>query len=89
MKYRKNQTVIMSSEALENYGEQYRGVKLVVTHCADKYMSSSQFFAQGKPEGYHPGYDEGVSPMGLYDLKVKATGEDLNFSLYDWELETA
>lgn len=85
---RKYSVVIMTNEALENYGENYRGVKLIITHCANKYMPSKQFFAQGRPEGYHPGYDEGVSPMGLYDLKIKETDEDLPFSLYDWELRT-
>ena len=80
------QHVTMSTEALENYGQEWSGVTLVITHAANKYMPAKDFFAQGKPSEYHPGYDEGVSPMGLYDLKRKDTGEDLPFSLYDWEV---
>jgi hypothetical protein len=77
---------IMTDEALENYGEQYRGVRLIPTHIATMYMPAKQFFAQGKPKGYHPGYDEGMKGSPLYDLKRKDTGEELNFSLYGWEL---
>jgi hypothetical protein len=36
----------------------------------------------------HPGYDEGVGGC-LYDLKVKETGEDVPFSLYDYEIKKA
>jgi hypothetical protein len=60
---------------------------LIVTHVANKYMPAKDFFASGKPEGYHPGYDEGVSPEKLYDLKRADNNEDLPMSLYDWELE--
>jgi hypothetical protein len=88
MKFRKGNIVVMTEEALDNYGEKFRDVELLVTACSNKYMPSKEFFASGKPEGYHPGYDEGVSPMGLYDLKIKETGEELPFSLYDWELKT-
>lgn len=84
---KKNTRVLMTDEAIENYGEEWREVVLVITHAANKYMPASQFFAQGKPEGYHPGYDEGVSPMGLYDLKRADNGQELGFSLYDWEIE--
>ena len=37
----------------------------------------------------HPGYDEGVSPEYLYDLKDAKTGKDIGSSLYDYELESA
>ena len=58
----------------------------VVTAVANKYMPAAQFFEQGKPEGYHPGYDEGVSPQKLYDFKDAITNEEIHFSVYDWEV---
>lgn len=71
---RVNQTCKMTEEAINNYGEKYQDVELIVTHVA-------------RNRDEHPGYDEGVFPQKLYDLKIKETGEDLPFSLYDWELE--
>ncbi len=71
---RKNQKVVMTNEAIENYGEQWRDVVLVITHVAHS-------------KADHPGYDEGVSPQGLYDLKREDNDEELNMSLYDWELK--
>ena len=76
----------MTENALENYGEEWRGVVLVPTHKATKYMPAKEFYARNRPNGYHPDYDEGISPMPLYDLKRKDTGEDLPFSLYAYEL---
>jgi hypothetical protein len=76
----------MTDEAIKNYGEEWRGVKLEVTHKATQYMPAQKFYALGRPDGYHPGYDEGVSPTPLFDLKRVDTGEDLQFSLYRWEL---
>lgn len=76
---------IMTSDAVENYGDKWQGVVLEVTHRATKYMPAEEFFRRGKPEGYHPGYDEGAGGT-LYDLKRQDTGEDLPFSLYKWEL---
>jgi len=73
---RKNQKVMMTENAIENYGEQWRDVVLVITHVAHN-------------KNEHPGYDEGISPQGLYDLKREDTGEDLGMSLYDWELHYA
>jgi len=87
MKFCKNQIVIMSANAVENYGQLWDGINLVVCHCSNKYMSSTEFYAKGKPDGFHPGYDDSVFPQGLYDLKVESTGDMLPFSLYDWELE--
>ena len=81
--------VTMTNDTIENYGEEWRGVNLEVTHTATKYMPAKQFFAMGKPSGYHPGYDEGVSPMPLYDLKRVDTGAELGFSLYKWEVKAA
>jgi len=70
---RKNQKVVMSENAIENYGEQWRNIVLIITHVA-------------RNKNEHPGYDDGVSPQCLYDLKREDNGEDLNMSLYDWEL---
>lgn len=83
----KGQTVTMSRDALDNYGAKWAGVELIVTHVATKYMPAKEFFAQGKPDGYHPGYDE--TGGKLYDLKRKDTDEALGMSLYDWELQAA
>lgn len=82
-----SQRVFISKTAIENYGDKWQNVELVVTHAANKYMPAEKFFSQGKPTGYHPGYDESVSPQGLYDLKRADNDEQLAFSLYDWELE--
>ena len=86
--YKVGDFVEMSSDALDNYGEEWAGVPLEVTHVATRYMPASSFFPSGCPKGYHPGYDESANGEGLYDLSV-VDGEALPFSLYDWELESA
>lgn len=83
MKFRKGDKVKMTSGALENYGKNYRNRTFTIIRCANKYMPASIFFKNGKPEGYHPGYDNTLKGTGLYDLR------GLKFSLYDWELERA
>jgi hypothetical protein len=45
--------VVMGEDALSNYGEEWRGVVLEVTHSANRYMPAADFFAKGKPQGYH------------------------------------
>lgn len=75
----------MTDHAVENYGECWRGVMFEITHKATKYMPANEFFANGRPQGYHPGYGEAAG-CALYDLKRVDTGEDLPFSLYSWEL---
>lgn len=82
-----NTIVEMNDDSIENYGEKYRGVRFRITSRANKYMPASEFFSSRSPEGYHPGYDSGCYPMGLYDLENVKTGEPLDFSLYDWELK--
>ena len=72
--YRAGSRVTMSEDALENYGEEWRGVPLLVESAATSVKQ-------------HRGYDEGVYPCALYDLRREDTGEDLQFSMYDWELE--
>lgn len=78
--------VEMTADAIENYGEEWAGVPLEITAVATKYMPAAQFFAMGKPEGYHPGYDDVGNGEGLYDL-CEVCGGELPFSLYDFELE--
>lgn len=56
----------------DNYTK-YLNKVLIITHVA-------------RNRNEHPGYDESVSPDKLYDLKVKDTGEEVPFSLYDYEL---
>ena len=80
--------VIMTEDALANYGEQWRGVVLEVTHSANKHMPAEEFYRRNEPEGYHPGYD-GSSGSVLYDLKRVDTGEGLPMSLYGWEVRSA
>ena len=89
MKHYKGNTVTMTEDAIENYGEDWRDVRLVVTHVATEYMPAKQFYAKGQPDGYHPGYDGAVPNSRLYDLKRQDNGEELNFSLYDWEVKAA
>ena len=79
--------VIMTEDALENYGEEYRDVVFEVTHVSTKWMPAKQFYALNRPNGYHPGYDESAKGRPLYDLKRVDTGEDFGSSLYWWEIK--
>lgn len=81
-RFRVGSRVIMSEDALDNYGSKYQDQVLVVESVSTKYMPSSEFFSRGKPSGYHPGFDE-ASGSALYSLK------GFGFDLYDWELEPA
>lgn len=85
-KFMKGQFVKLNGDALLNYGEEWTGVVLVVTHVATAYMPAKQFFANGKPNGYHPGYDSEAKGKGLYDLKRNDNNAEFPYSLYDWEL---
>ena len=65
----------LTENAIENYGTQYAGREFPVSHVA---TNTNQ----------HPGYDEvvnaeGYEPMALYDAK------ELNFSVYEYEIEAA
>ena len=71
--FKKNQKVSIISDN-ENYAK-YQNQILTVSHVA-------------KNREEHPGYDEGVSPNYLYDLKT-LEGENVPFSLYDYELTEA
>lgn len=78
--YKIGTKVRMTKDALENYGEEYRGNEFTVTRVATKYMPSGEFYAKGEPTGYHPGYDDAAGGLPLYDF------EELEFSLYSWEV---
>lgn len=75
--------VRLSGAGLENdcYAS-FRDQVLTVSSVATKYMPASQFYAEGQPAGYHPGFDPSTE-AALYDCK------NINVSLYDWELERA
>lgn len=83
-KARKGQIVYLTDIAIENYGEEWDGKPLIIERVATRYMPAKQFYAQGMPEGFHPGYDEGVGG-NLYDL-ITEDGEDFPVSVYDWEI---
>lgn len=68
------QIVTLSEIALENYGENFRGVELVITGITKSVKD-------------HPAYDTSMYPEWLYDLKYKQSGEDLPFAVYDYELK--
>ena len=87
MAYKIGTIVTMTKDAVDNYGAEWENVELVVDSVATKYMPAKEFFAKGMPNGYHPGYDETANGKPLYDLTIKDTGENLNFSLYYWEVE--
>ena len=72
-KYKVGSRVKMTKDALENYGPEWEGVILEVTHVARNTKE-------------HPGYDDGVKGQGLYDLRRVDNLSELQFSLYDWEL---
>lgn len=81
-RFRVGQLVRFTNEALENYGPDYAGKAFRIESVATAYMPTEEFFAKGKPDGFHPGYD-GCTKSALYDLK------GVNCSLYDWELTRA
>ena len=81
-RFKKGDPVRMNADALDNYGAKYANRVLVVESVSTKYMPASEFFARGKPDGFHPGFDAS-SGCALYDL------EGCSMSLYDWELEKA
>jgi hypothetical protein len=58
----------------ENY-EKFVGKTLVITHVANN-------------EAEHLGFDNSVG-QPLYDLEVEETGEEVPFSLYQYELDYA
>ena len=80
--------VRLASDAKENecYAK-FRDDDLRITSVSTRYMPAKEFFAQGKPEGYHPGFDASAG-CALYDVE-RMDGGDIPVSLYDWELKYA
>ena len=64
---------------LDNYGQKYAGKAFRVSHVATAYMPAAEFYAKGRPAGFHPGFD-GSANCALYDC------DGLTFSLYEWEI---
>lgn len=87
-RFRRGDTVRLSAAGRDNdtYSK-FMDATFVITHVATRYMKASDFFSQGRPDGYHPGYDAATGDA-LYDL-MTADGQDVPFSLYDWELVRA
>lgn len=54
--------------------DKYRDVTLRITHVAYN-------------EKQHPGYDAGMEGEALCDFVVDATGEEVGFSLYEYEFK--
>lgn len=73
---------MLTSEALENYGDKFAEKVFTVCHVATGYMKAEDFFARGRPDGFHPGFD-GSSGSALYDA------DGLYFSVYEWEMQPA
>ena len=67
-----NQRVKVSPDNDNDSYDSFRNEVLIITNVA-------------KNRYEHPGYDEGVSPEYLYDLRT-ASGKDVPCSLYDYEL---
>lgn len=63
----------LTDDALENYGERWRGVVFTVTHVATSRAG-------------HPGYDAGMKGAALYDADAD-NGASWNNSVYDYEIE--
>ena len=73
--FKLNQRVRVSPENDNDSYNSFKDEVLIITHVA-------------KDKTDHPGYDEGVSPEYLYDLKTES-GKDVPCSLYDYELVKA
>jgi hypothetical protein len=73
-------SITMTNNALDNYGQKYAGKLFRITHVATRYMPAKEFYDNGRPTGFHPGFDESAG-YALYDL------DGLNFSLYEWEVK--
>lgn len=78
-RFARGHVVRMTPDAVVNYGPRYEGASFRVVSVSRAYMPAAEFYAEGKPAGFHPGFDESAG-CALYDL------HGLNMSLYDWEL---
>lgn len=77
-RYRVGDKVRLTQDALDNY--ECDNKVYIIESVSTKYMTAKEFYSKGMPDGYHPGYDEGVNEA-LYDLV------GFNNSLYDYELK--
>src|SRR5436190_3211242 len=75
--------VVLSEAGKEHeFYAKFRDRTLVIESVATAYMPASKFYEQGKPRGFHPGFDSSTN-AALYDCK------GIHCSLYDWELSEA
>jgi hypothetical protein len=74
-------SVRLTPEARKNYEIETGGPR-TVTHVATAQMNAERFFAEGKPDGFHPGFDP-ASGSALYDV------HNAPVSFYGYELEPA
>lgn len=81
-RFRKGDKFKLTADALENYGQKYADRTFVVFAVSTAGMPAEEFYAKGRPDGFHPGFDESAG-CALYDA------DGLNFSLYEWEIESA
>jgi hypothetical protein len=82
--FRRGDKVQLSDAGMENEGyATIAGKTLTVAHVATAYMPAKEFYVQGQPRGFHPGFDKSAG-CALYDLTVD--GKSCPFSLYEWEL---
>lgn len=73
IKYEQGDEFKLTENALANYGEKHR----------DKIFTISEWFDHcGTDEHGHPGFDE-CAGSAIYDI------EELEFSLYEWEMIAA
>lgn len=79
--FRIGQRFVLSEEALENYGQRYRGMVFHVEQWFDHYCNV--WAIEQDPHG-HPGYD-GLCGECLYEARENACPG----ALYEWEMEPA
>jgi hypothetical protein len=72
-KYNEGSTVYLDDDAVDNYGEVYRGAPLTITGVS-----------HNREE--HPGYDSALEGMALYEISDADTGKEIGFSVYEYEL---
>lgn len=75
-RYKVGQSFELSGEALDNYGEEYRGRVFKVSGVFDHYAPPSTMASDATG---HPGFDESAGSC-LYEA------DDLPFAVYDWEM---
>jgi hypothetical protein len=87
-RFKPGDRVIMTNDALANYGTEYDAVVFRVSNVSTFYCPAAVHFANDghtKTCNGHPGYDD-AGNSALYDLE-REDGDTFHSSLYDWELE--